>query len=474
MASKKTVTMGNLQALGVEHLAGILIGLAQESVDIKRRLRLELAASEGGDIIAGEVGKRLAALRTARSFVDWQKRPALVKDLDLQRSLIVERISASRPDLALDLMWRFLDLAEPVLNRVDDSNGSVGDVFRGACKDLGTLALASCPDPEAFAKRVFTALQANDYGVYDHLVEVAFPALGDEGVRRLKARLADALAKRPAKDRERDWQADAFRRALQDIADGEGDIDEYIALVPAADRRRPHIAAAIARRLLAGGRLAEALTVLEAAKPQRPATHRRVAEEWEMLGHGGIDGDWETVYIETLEALGEREQAQAHRWAAFEERLSVDRLRAYLKALPDFEDVLAEDKAMVYALKFPWFLTALAFFHEWRDLSHAAELILARHGEIDGNAYYLLDSVAQWLEGKHPLAATLLRRAMIEDTLKGAKSSRYKHAARHLLECQSLAASLLGLHAQTLEIFDSIGLGELSYLSVFPEVVEAI
>ena len=31
---------------------------------------------------------------------------------------------------------------------------------------------------------------------------------------------------------------------------------------------------------------------------------------------------------------------------------------------------------------------------------------------------------------------------MIEDTLDGAKSTRYKHAARHLLECRSLAASI--------------------------------
>jgi hypothetical protein len=31
---------------------------------------------------------------------------------------------------------------------------------------------------------------------------------------------------------------------------------------------------------------------------------------------------------------------------------------------------------------------------------------------------------------------------MIEDTLNGAKSTRYKHAARHLLECASLAPSI--------------------------------
>jgi hypothetical protein len=31
---------------------------------------------------------------------------------------------------------------------------------------------------------------------------------------------------------------------------------------------------------------------------------------------------------------------------------------------------------------------------------------------------------------------------MIEDTLAGAKSTRYRHAARHLLECRALEASI--------------------------------
>jgi hypothetical protein len=110
--------------------------------------------------------------------------------------------------------------------------------------------------------------------------------------------------------------------------------------------------------------------------------------------------------------------------------------------LPDFEDVEAEDRAMRHALGFRNFSAALYFFHEWPDPAHAAQLVLERASEIDGNAYYLLDPVARQIEGRHPLAATLLRRAMIDDTLQGAKSSRYKHAARHLLECQSLATMI--------------------------------
>jgi len=37
------------------------------------------------------------------------------------------------------------------------------------------------------------------------------------------------------------------------------------------------------------------------------------------------------------------------------------------------------------------------------------------------------------------IAATLLQRTMIEDTLGGAKSKRYRYAARHLAECRSVA-----------------------------------
>jgi hypothetical protein len=43
---------------------------------------------------------------------------------------------------------------------------------------------------------------------------------------------------------------------------------------------------------------------------------------------------------------------------------------------------------------------------------------------------------------------------MIEDTLAGAKSKRYRHAARHLAECQSLASFISDYgHYETHEVF---------------------
>jgi hypothetical protein len=444
MASKKTITTDNLAALGVDRLAAILVELADDNADVKRHLRLELAAQMGGDTIAAEIGKRITTLRSARSFLDWQKQREFVKDLDLQRAMIVDRFAETRADLALDLMWRFMDLVEPTINRVDDSNSAVGDVFRSACEDLGAIALKAKPDAVTLADRVFAAVMANDYGVFDDLVTTMLPALGDLGAAHLKSRLTQALADRSRKAARGDHRV--LRDALQEIADGQADVDGYITLVPREERSRPHVGAEIGRRLLAAGRTTEALAALEHAKPKQRArrTTDHDVNEVDELGVAGYGdgGSWENVYIEALDATGQEHKAQTLRWAAFEERLSAPHLRAYLKKLPDFDDVEAEDRAMAHVLGFRHFSAALTFLQEWPDQNRAAQLVLARTSEINGNLYYLLDPAAQLIEGKHPLAATLLRRSMIEDTLGGAKSTRYKHAARHLLECLSLASHI--------------------------------
>ena len=339
MASKNTINLDNLASLGADRLAAILVELADDNADVKRHLRLELAARMGGEAIAAEIGKRITALRSARSFLDSQKQREFVKDLDLQRAMIVDRVTETRADLALDLMWRFMDLAEPVINRVDDSNGAVGDVFRFACEDLGTIAIKAKPNAIALADRVFAAVMANDYGVFDDLVTTMLPALGGTGTEHLKIRLTQAFA-----DRSRKAAGDqhALRDALQEIADGQADVDGYIALVPKEERRRPDVGAEIGRRLLAAGRTIEALAALENARPkQRPhQVMNHHLDELDVAGYGG-SGSWENVYIEALDASGQEEKAQTLRWAAFEERLSSPHLRAYLKKLPDFDDVEA-------------------------------------------------------------------------------------------------------------------------------------
>ena len=82
---------------------------------------------------------------------------------------------------------------------------------------------------------------------------------------------------------------------------------------------------------------------------------------------------------------------------------------------------------------------SLAFLIDWPALNRAAGLIMARTNELDGDHYWLLTPAADALEQRHPLAATLVLRAMIDLSLDAAKYKRYGRAARHLQTCEHLA-----------------------------------
>jgi len=78
----------------------------------------------------------------------------------------------------------------------------------------------------------------------------------------------------------------------------------------------------------------------------------------------------------------------------------------------------------------------------WPALDHAGNLVLQRAAELDGDHYEILTPAAEVLAAKHPLAATVVLRAMIDFSLRNARSSRYRHAARHLLDCSGLASTI--------------------------------
>lgn len=129
MASKTTVTLDNLAALGPERLAAILVGLADGDAEVKRRLRLELAAQAGGDAIAAEISKRITTLRSAWSFVDWPKRRDFVRDLDLQWAMIADRVAPTRADLMLDLnvtIFRPCRTGDQLSMPIDSRPGHIG------------------------------------------------------------------------------------------------------------------------------------------------------------------------------------------------------------------------------------------------------------------------------------------------------------------------------------------------------------
>jgi hypothetical protein len=441
LARKNSVTAENLAALGVERLAALLMDLGEADGAVRKRLVLALAERGGPANLIKAVDRRLTALANSYGEIAWEKEKAYAAEIDGLRRVITQSLAPADAPAAAERLGRLIRLAPAVLQRVDDSSGRFDGLFRAAVTDLGTVwGLIDGLDPEAMAAEALALIQDDHYGFCDDLIAEAAPALGSVGLAALARRAAAAIAELNdgSEAPVRDGPRLGLLQVLSDVADARGDVDAFIAVQA---KLANFDTAGIASRLIDAGRAAEALNWLDrsAGGPGHPhgpgspsadhaAAFRPRSQDWERTA----------LRIMALEKLERRPEAQALRWRLFEENLSADVLRAYLRALPDFEDDAALDRAFAHAIRHPDALTALSFLIRWPNLALAAKLVLDRASELDGRDYPILNAAAGVLSDVHPLAATVIRRRMIDSTLERAASNAYVHAAQALAACQAL------------------------------------
>ena len=382
----------SLAHLGAPRLADLLIEAGAGNANLKRRLRLELAAEAGPAVLALEIDKRLTALAAARTRVSWRKRGELIEDLEAQRRMIGERLAPKAPTEALAVLVRWFDLYPGLAARVKDTKGELVVAFETAAPELFILAETA---DETAARDLTDALRRRpqDYGRW---IAAAGDAVGPDLARRLLASLDTATTKTPA-----------GRNLVRRLADKTGDLDLWLSLVTPEQAGSPDVAADIARRLLGAGRVAEARAALETALAPSPLNR-----SW-TFGHNPKDGAprltpaWEAASIDLLDAEGRREEAQVLRWDLFERDLSAPVLRDYLARLPDFDDVEALDRAFAYATVHPDFEAAMRLLMDWPAHREAASLALARPRE----ARNVGSMAAEWasrLAQRFPEAADIL------------------------------------------------------------------
>ena len=494
MAGRASLNAKNLEALGSARLAALLLQHTEGNAAARRALRLALAEQQGPLEMAQEVRKRLASVERSSSWLDQKRRDALLADLDRQRQAIAGPIAAHDPDLALELLWRFLDLAKSVGDRCDCFDEGELPLFHQASADLGQVACRAKGSTAALAEQVAAALLENDLGQYDHLIEHLKEALKPDGLGQLRQLMESHRPPSGAEDEAEDdrngyiyapifnsdyepdddedfavkfdvefdidFESDygdesesgyeddddddydldpdptdrdqTVRLAMLAIADALGDAEAYLA------EYRDHQPDALKQPLVAA-RVAQRLTAAG-----RAAEALALLDAAQPLPHQTPPGPgpWIDARIAALDQLERGAEAQQLRWKFALLRLSSQHLREYLKHLPAFEDGEAQERALDLVLQHPYLGPALEFLHQWPDRRRCASLILARPAELDCADEKLLAAVAEALEADQPLAATLCLRVLIETILEQARSNRYRHAVRHLASCRRLAGAI--------------------------------
>jgi hypothetical protein len=290
----------------------LLITEAAGNGRLKQTLNLATSTQDGPAALAAIVRRRLVTLAKSRSMLPDDKGRELIAELDGSRTTIIETIAPKDSRLAFELLWEFLELHPSILERLDDSSGRVGSVFRMACDDLGQLAQKARIEPEALAATVFEKVTNNSYGIYDGLVVNLAAALGQKGRAALRGLLLRRRQQHLTEDKRAEIAAGRYdctlsclSLALRDIAECEADADAFIDTYQGRDLTNPRFASEIALQLLRSSRGQEALGYLDRATPSAESRHFGQTE-------------WTDARIAVLNALQRVDEAQKLRLAFFQ------------------------------------------------------------------------------------------------------------------------------------------------------------
>jgi len=351
--------------------------------------------------------------------VDYYETDSLTDRLDNLRLRIINELNIKSSRIAFEVMLEFLDLHEKTLNRVDDSNGTVSDVFSAACEDLGKiLQTANHLSVTKVINLVFELFMSNSYGIYDDIIHNLKISLGTDGLDLLQEKMQLAANTN---------NLYKVKLALKNIADCKNNVDAFISACTFVEKPSAHDHLDIAKRLLTHWRAQEALEWL--ARMEIPSQH-----PWQQ--------DKKKLKIQALELDGEYELAQRERLTWFEEILSPKIYGEILNASqPDFKEEF-KLRSINKAFQFPEPHTAVHFLTQIQEFEEAAKIIRLRYDELSGKQYSILRPTADLLVSIDPLAATLLYRKMIQPILEETKTKYYSYAARDLMTCSALNSKI--------------------------------
>jgi hypothetical protein len=430
-AKAKLDTKG-LAGLGLEKLVEIVLEEAASNKELKARLTMALAGQSGPEEIARLIDKRLDALEKARTGINSVRARELAVELAGLMRNIQSELGASDAFAAVERLMRLLGMADRIEDRLRADSIKLMNVFADLAAAVAELAVSLPEVAQIRAVPLLEKQRSRDrYGAHMEFFANLLCSLSVPAAEAWQRLLEDQL--------KIDDPAFKVARLLQRLFVARGNIDGIIKLEQSKpDNRRDTYG--LAGMLLAAGRPVEALEWI-----RKPVANARIIYVNGMAAGVGVEFQSEQrrmLEADILDALKQRDAAQALRWTAFLETFDPDVLRRYIARLDDFAEFDELDKAIAAVRASKQIYDALLFLVEWPKLDVAAEHVLANAKKWDGDLYEFLVPAADALADSQPVAATLLYRVLLSHILDRGISQAYEHAARYMRALATLSLNL--------------------------------
>ena len=405
-------------------LAAFLVRLAEEDDALRKRIET-LALRSEPSAYAASLEHRLKRFRNGRSFISYGESGDFARELGAWLDDIETHLLPVDPEVGWKLIDRFIRADERILGRADDSNGSIGDAFRHACR-LWHRAAAALPADPAWVERVYELHAGNDYGTRDAILDEAATSLSELELRRLARIYEQAAESAPGED-------DDYRPLCEATAMGQvARVLEDAALYERSVRIRspqPNALQAndIAKQYLRFGPVERALEWLTRSDDR---SERTSDERLDLLA-------------QAYEKLGNREALVDVRRRLAERSFSTERFAEYVALLSSDERNAARKQALERAERSNAPVAAGLFLLDLGAPDQASAVVLRLRECLGASFYESLLSLAKALEQPgRPLPAIACYRALTDQILTKGRSEAYRHAKRYVDRLSALDPSV--------------------------------
>lgn len=430
--AKARLDAKGLTALGLDKLIDILLEESVANKALKARLMAALAGTSGPEEIARLIDKWLDAIESARTSING----ARARDLAVELSGLVRNIQSELGGVdatgGLERLVRVMALRPGVERRLKADSARLAKVFAEVEAAIAGM-IPTLPDDEQL--RIVPVLERerrkDRHGERSEFYGRLIPMFGVPAAQAWQALLESQLR---AGD-----PAPAVPRLLQRLYVHNGNLDGYIELEKAKPENRQDTLT-VARMLHVAGRQQEALDWVRKTYAGTRilfvnGIHASVGPDYEA-------GERRLLAADILDAIKERDAAQALRWQAFLEAFDPAILRRYIARLDDFAEFDEMDKAFAAVMTSGRHSDALRFLLAWPRTDLAARYVLEHGGAWMGRDSELLVRAAQAFEQDFPLASTLLYRILVRHVLEHGLTSLFEAAVGWLRTLAMLAAAV--------------------------------
>lgn len=376
-------------------------------------------------LLLNSIKRRLSALNRRGGFVDYLESGSFSRELE-ELLLEIEGI-AENPRHGVELITVFIQTDSAVLGNADDSNGSIGDVYKYSARDSFVRYAIQCED-KGWLYDVLLGLYSHDeYGVRDSLLESAISFLPEPWLRRMTDQFWELAVQESGEYRRRHWflGVEMIARQLKDAG-----------LFERARRTMwPDLSTAacldIAEVYFESGDATSALRWLERVPPD---------ERFK-------DDERDRLLLNIVIKIGDRSRTEQVAWRIFRRYRSEETLSLLLSAVGQEQrddilkgeiDLIQQDTTFNYS--------NVDFLIETEYVGVAERYVIDRREQINGEFYPELLSWAKKFERhERHLVLTIIYRALLDSILRRGISKYYSHGIRYLRKLDQIAPKLVTL-----------------------------